>query len=180
MQTPLYSAGEALTRETFLALMQSLSYPGRIHTLPNGVTPFLAVAETLLDLETSFFTPDDTLHDALLRTGARALSIDKAAYHFYPVLSVLTPDHLQAASVGTMLYPDTGATVIIACRLDVGTRLRLTGPGIDGETHVSIDVPIWFFEQRAASLRYPLGWDVFLVDGERVLGLPRTTLVEVE
>jgi alpha-D-ribose 1-methylphosphonate 5-triphosphate synthase subunit PhnH len=28
-------------------------------------------------------------------------------------------------------------------------------------------------------MRYPMGFEVFLVDGDRVLGLPRTTAVEV-
>ncbi|MFS8046120.1 phosphonate C-P lyase system protein PhnH [Rhizobium sp. BR 314] len=28
-------------------------------------------------------------------------------------------------------------------------------------------------------LRYPLGWDLYLVDGKRLLGIPRSTKIEV-
>jgi len=41
----------------------------------------------------------------------------------------------------------------------------------------SIPDPFWAL--RAQICRYPLGWDVLLVAGDRVVGLPRTTQIEV-
>ncbi|WP_145720206.1 phosphonate C-P lyase system protein PhnH [Mesorhizobium tianshanense] len=32
---------------------------------------------------------------------------------------------------------------------------------------------------RARAIRYRLGWDLYLVDGDRVVGIPRSTKIEV-
>ena len=90
MTTPIYTADEARDRETFLALMWSLSYPGRIQALPgaaNTYDSFVHIGQALLDLESSFYTPDAALASALGATGARALPPTDAAYHFYPALT---------------------------------------------------------------------------------------------
>ncbi|TXI04054.1 MAG: phosphonate metabolism protein PhnH, partial [Rhizobium sp.] len=31
----------------------------------------------------------------------------------------------------------------------------------------------------ARAIRYPLGWDLYLVDGKRLFGIPRSTKIEV-
>jgi alpha-D-ribose 1-methylphosphonate 5-triphosphate synthase subunit PhnH len=179
MTHPAYTAAEARSRETFLALMWALSYPGSNYSLPDAGEPLVTIAETLLDLETSYYTPDDdALAAALAHTGARNLPPDGAAYHFYPVLSASALAAVQQASAGTMLYPDTAATLIIGCTFGGGMSLRLEGPGIDGQTHVDAgDLPEAFWELRRSVCRFPLGWDVYFVDGRRVMGLPRSTKV---
>jgi alpha-D-ribose 1-methylphosphonate 5-triphosphate synthase subunit PhnH len=172
----MYTADEALARETFLALMWSLSYPGRVYTIPDA-NPFMAIAHTLLDLETTFFTLDVDLAGQLAATGARGLPVDEAAYHFYPVLNDL--DTVRQASVGTMLFPDRAATLVIGCRLESGQSLRLSGPGVDGQRAVQVGgLPAAFWSLRQKVNQYPLGWDIYLIDGQRVIGLPRTTMVE--
>src|SRR5258708_4807298 len=113
MTFPLYTAAEAQSRETFLALMWALSYPGRVYQLPDGVQAFQLIAETLLDLETSYFTPDETLQPILATTGAHARQAGDAAYHFYQQITETTLSHVRQASVGTMLYPDTAATLVM-------------------------------------------------------------------
>jgi alpha-D-ribose 1-methylphosphonate 5-triphosphate synthase subunit PhnH len=180
MQTPVYSAEEALTRETFLSLMWALSYPGRIHLLPaGGRDAMLAIGDTLLDLETSYFTPDHELALELGRRGARALPPERAQYHFYPELTGMRLETIARASAGTMLYPDRSATLIIGCALGSGTKFRLTGPGIAYHTDVKIDlIPDAFWELRRKTGRFPLGWDVFFVNGRQVVGLPRSAAVE--
>lgn len=178
---PVYTLDEALTRETFLALMWSLSYPGRPYALPAG-DPFRAIADTLLDLETSYFTPDVLLGEVLGRSGARSLPPERAAYHFYPQLDRADLLTVMQADAGTLLYPDRGATLFIGCEFGGDTLLHLSGPGISPvcPTTVPIDgIPAEFWTRRAAH-RYPLGWDVYLVSGSQIVGLPRTTRISVE
>lgn len=184
---PIFTPEEARTRETFLALMWALSYPGRLHTLPDGeMSAFARIAEALLDLETSYFTPDAVIAHELARTGARHLEAQHAAYHFYPSLD--NPEVLQTietASPGTMLYPDTAATLVIGCQLGQGSRFQLTGPGINGSASAAVDgIPAAFWRLRARVNRYPLGWDIFLINMQagphHILGLPRTTQITEE
>jgi alpha-D-ribose 1-methylphosphonate 5-triphosphate synthase subunit PhnH len=176
--TPPYTPAEARSRETFLALMWALSYPGRIHQLPDSGANFALIAETLLDLETSYYTSDSTLESILAQSGARALSIDTAAYHFYPLMGESELETVRAASVGTMLYPDEAATLIIGCTLNQGTQIKLSGPGVNGQQQLSIaGLPEGFWRLREAACRFPLGWDIYFVDDQQVVGLPRSVQV---
>lgn len=179
MTFPLYTAAEAQSRETFLALMWALSYPGRVHHLPDSVDAFTLIAGTLLDLETSFFTPDESLQAVLANTGAHTRQSSDAAYHFYGQVTESTLSDIRQASVGTMLYPDTAATLVIGCTLNSGTEFVLSGPGVNGQQAVQIgSVPDAFWELRETACKFPLGWDVFLVDSQQVIGLPRSTRLE--
>lgn len=173
MSVPPYTAEEARDRETFLALMWSLSYPGRPHALPAG-DPLWLVGHALLDLETSFYTSDEALARALAHTGARATQPPTAAYHFYAQLDDAALRTISEASVGTLNYPDTSATLIIVTSFTGGAEYHLSGPGIQGSTVIAPALPREFWEQRTQS-RFPLGWDVFLVEASRVIGLPRST-----
>lgn len=212
--TPHADPAEHAARDTFLALMWALSYPGTLYELPQTATqtnavatgdstrPLLAIGRALLDLETSYYTPDAHLAAQLAHTSARALPPAAADYHFYPAPAGFTAADFAAdfstdvcaAKVGDFLYPDQSATLIVACTLGRGTRLRLQGPGIDPRAAaptLQVDgLPANFWELRDAALRYPLGWDLFLVDGQgvdgqgvdgqRVAGLPRTTTVTID
>ena len=183
MQTPVYSPEEARTRETFLALMWAMSYPGRTYALPSesrrSAASLLLIGETLLDLETSFYTPDADLASAFNRFGARSLPPERAQYHFYTELLTRHLPTLEGASAGTMLYPERSATLILGCALGIGRTFRLSGPGIAYHIDVKIDlIPDAFWELRARVARYPLGWDVFFVSGSQVIGLPRSAALE--
>ncbi|MBI1282690.1 MAG: phosphonate C-P lyase system protein PhnH [Anaerolineaceae bacterium] len=179
MTFPPYTAAEAQSRETFLALMWALSYPGRVHQLPVGANAFALIAETLLDLETSYFSPDESLQSILASTGAHARPPAEAAYHFYEQISDVSLSDIRQASVGTMLYPDTAATLIIASTLNSGREFDLSGPGVNGQQAIQVGgLPDALWQLRDTACKYPLGWDVFLVDGHQVLGLPRSTRLE--
>ncbi len=184
---PAYSAEEARMRETFLALMWSFSYPGRVHHLPTAAADaFAAIADTLLDLETSYFCPDAALAVTLAGTGARSLPPEQAAYHFYPALDHAALAFITRANVGTLTYPDQGATLIIGAALNSGPVYPLQGPGIAPDRVQTLQVggmdAAWaaFWKARSAANRYPLGWDIYLVDGSQVVGLPRTTHLILE
>jgi alpha-D-ribose 1-methylphosphonate 5-triphosphate synthase subunit PhnH len=178
MTVPPYTVEEAEARETFLALMWSLSYPTRPHTLPPG-DALLLIGRALLDLETSFYTPDAALMQVLGRTGARAVHPQAAAYHFYPRLDDAALRTIGEASIGVLSFPDEAATLIIATPLTGGSVCWLRGPGILGRAALSAQLPPAFWQQRAQT-RFPLGWDVFLVEGSRVVGLPRSAQVVEE
>jgi alpha-D-ribose 1-methylphosphonate 5-triphosphate synthase subunit PhnH len=190
MTAPIYTTEEARGRETFLALMWALSYPGRVYTLPTGTDAIYGVHSSigiaqiggaLLDLETTFYTPNAALADELPRTGARALPAVDAAYHFYPTLDDAALDSIAEASTGTMLRPDESATLIIGCAFASGSTFRWTGPGINGVQDVRLGgIPTRFWSLRTQAIRYPMGWDVYFVNGRDVIGLPRTTRIESE
>jgi alpha-D-ribose 1-methylphosphonate 5-triphosphate synthase subunit PhnH len=194
------SSNEIQSRDAFSALMWALSYPGRCYSLltnqrpTNGLTPTqqscLFIGEALLDLETTFYTPDRELGRALTRASGRWSDAQTATYHFYPDAYYFYPElasldspqanlaSVRYARTGSMLYPDQSATLIIGCEFGRGGRLLLAGPGIPGRSTLFVaGVPQIFWQLRAQTLRYPLGWDIFLVDGDQVVGLPRTTMI---
>ncbi|MEI7772442.1 MAG: phosphonate C-P lyase system protein PhnH [Chloroflexales bacterium] len=181
MTVPVMSPVDARQHATFTALMWALSYPGRAARLPAAGPDALAlIGETLVDLEVGFFTPDAALAARLARTGGRSLPADSAPYQFYPRLGRSELSLLAAAPVGSHAAPDLGATIVIGCALDRGTCLHLSGPGIKGPCEVLVgNVSDELWDLRATAARVPLGWDMFLVAGHTVLGLPRTTAVEV-
>lgn len=188
---PQSTPAETLARDTFQALLGALSNPGRLFILPGTAHSTHQTCQqigfTLLDLETSFFTLDAELAGALAQTGARLLAASSAAYLFFPDSATFTTAaaaqtlaYIEQAAVGTTVDPDDGATLIIACGLGTGQRLHLHGPGIASHTELSVGhLPLAFWQVRAAKLHYPLGIDLFLIDGGQVVGLPRTTVVEV-
>lgn len=83
---------------------------------------------------------------------------------------------------GTDERPEDGATVLIVVP-DAAEMcpVRLRGPGVDGEVDTTLPLAPDVLAARAEACRqWPLGIDlVFVEPGPVVLGLPRTTRVEV-
>ena len=181
MTTPTMTSAEAREHAAFTALMWALSYPGRPQRLPaRGMAAFGAIGAALVDLETGYFTQDAALAAALADTGGRALPPARAPYQFYPTLTAAALDALRAAPVGTYADPDGGATLVLGCVLGSGPTLTLSGPGISGSAQLRVGgLPEQLWSLRAAAGPFPLGWDLLLVDGDQVVGLPRSTAVEV-
>lgn len=180
VQNPTMRVDEAQQRNAFMAMLWALSYPGRPQRLPtSGLAAFGLIGATLVDLETGFFTPDPTLAAELALTGGRSLPPDQAPYQFYPRLTSDDLPMLAAAPVGTYRDPDLGATLVLGCRLDDGPSLVLRGPGVAQPRTLQVGgLPgeLWALRQ---TLGYPRGWDIVLLDGDQMVGLPRTTSVEV-
>lgn len=190
-RSPISTAAETAARTTFHALLGALSNPGRLFTLTatnSTEESCRQIGAALLDLETSFYTPHAALRTALAATGARLRPPAAAAYLFWPAISAFTGSSLHAtldamaqAAVGSITDPDQGATLIVACTLGQGRRLQLHGPGIQHRQSLLVDqLPLDFWQLRAAKVNYPLGVELFLVDGSHVVGLPRTTVIEIE
>lgn len=166
----------ARTAAAFEAAMWALARPGERRPLPDPGP--LALAHALLDRETTVCA-EGALAATLAATGARPAPLSEAAHVFAP-LARDAAALAAALTVGEHAYPDRGATLIAPATFDAGTRLRLTGPGIDGARDIALGgIDPGFWPARAARLRYPLGFEVLLIDGDRVIGLPRTTGIEV-
>lgn len=184
MTYPIQTKLEARTQATYNTLIHALSFPAEPRTLADehqDVSAFERIGETLLDLETTFFTPDERLKRLFLTLGARPVPMIEAEYCFFPSFDEQTLPLIQQAHCGNALYPDHAATLILAASLETGPSLRWSGPGIPESKTLKVDLPAEFWSIRKAAMQYPLGWDVFLVDDLKVVGLPRTTqVVEVD
>jgi alpha-D-ribose 1-methylphosphonate 5-triphosphate synthase subunit PhnH len=170
---------DSRTNAAFEELMWALSRPGLARTLPSG--GLAVMAESLLDRECSFHVADDAdLEGTLKRSGARGVSISEAEYVFAAIDTEDKVAMLAPLRIGTLAYPDESTTLFAPTRFGVGQGLRLTGPGIKDSVTIALDgVDPSFWQMRAQAIRYPLGFDVYLVDGDRVIGLPRSTKIEV-
>lgn len=87
---------------------------------------------------------------------------------------------LQALPHGTEISPEFGATVIVQlAELESGAPLRLTGPGIESQRLIAPRLPPALLDTVNRPQRFPLGLDILLTCGDRLLAIPRTTRVEV-
>lgn len=173
---PVPDAFETRTNATFEALMWALSRPGTVQDLPAaGLT---GIAEALLDRECRVFCDDPALADRIAAFGAVLMPLPLADHCFLSLGSF--SDRLAQVAVGSALYPDAGATVLAEAKFGTGQRLRLTGPGIETFASIALEgIAPGFWAMRAGLCRYPAGFDLFLICGAQVIGLPRSTTIEV-
>lgn len=186
-------------QRAYRKLIDSLSRPGVISDLTEeagkletgkGFMPATWImAEMLLDTEVSFkvFSERETLVTQLFKqtSYAREAGVSEADYIF--VLRDAKPDDLlqalQEAKIGDLRDPHFSATLIIEAEsLSRGTKLRLSGPGIQGSSSAEVLISENWMDARAErNSEYPLGLDCIFVDANhRLLALPRTTQVRVE
>ena len=189
---PRSTLAESEARVTFHTLMFALSNPGHIFTLAGStfttVQSCLQIGRALLDLETSFYSPHLNLIHALKSTGSPFHTASSADYLFFPMPDAfeadmlrVTLDSLNQMKTGTLTYPDQSATLIVACLLGHGRKLLLSGPGIQDQVDLIVDeLPLEFWQLRNQKVNYPLGFDIFLVDGDQSVGLPRAARLELE
>jgi alpha-D-ribose 1-methylphosphonate 5-triphosphate synthase subunit PhnH len=169
-------AVEARANATFEALMWSMARPGEIRELPEaGLT---AIVDALIDRECVAYADNATLTRQIAETGAIAGDLDQADHLFLQSLDGAA-DALAAIRCGSALYPDEGATLVAQVAHGKGQRLRLTGPGIDGSRDLEIAIPAAFWALRQQLCAYPEGFELLLVDGRSVIGIPRSTQIEV-
>lgn len=171
---PTPSDFEARTNATYEALMWALSRPGVTRDLP---APGQAgIIETLIDRECEVYCEDPDMAELAARGGAAMVAPEKADHLF------LSQPQAQLVGLrqGSDMYPEEGASLVIPVSLGSGDTLRLSGPGVDGAVTVRLaGIPQSFWAERQRIMRYPMGFEVFLLDGAKVIGIPRTTVVEV-
>lgn len=168
-------AVEIRCNSTFEALMWSMARPGETRELAEpGLAP---IVEALIDRECVVHADNAALARQIAETGALEGSIATADHIFLEDLPGVL-QHLPAIVCGSALYPDDGAT-LVALVSHTGQKLRLSGPGINGAIDIALALPQQFWDLRARLCTYPEGFDLLLVDGRSVIGIPRSTQVEV-
>lgn len=196
---PVHAAQQA-----FRALLEAMSRPGRIQTLPApvlaGIEPpglprgVTALLLTLLDAETSLWM-DPALAGAgsldylRFHTGVRTLADAGDAAFVACSADRAQPAIWSALSAGTDEVPQSGVTLLVELpslqargTAPSFTRLRLEGPGIESTQPLAVGgLDAAFWQARAAlEGEYPRGIDLILCCGDTLAAIPRTTRVTVE
>jgi alpha-D-ribose 1-methylphosphonate 5-triphosphate synthase subunit PhnH len=175
----------------FRAVLDALARPGTTVSLarPGLVAPpglplaAAAVLLTLADRDTPVWLPGGRAHAAArwlaFHTGAAAIAT--AADAVLAVLDGAAPaPRLADFPAGDERYPDRSATLIVTCAdLVGGEPIVLTGPGIRERAVIAPRGlrPGFRAEVRANAARFPLGVDMLLVAGDRLIGLPRSAAI---
>ena len=186
-------------QQLFRVLITALSHPGRVCPVDiSGIYEgsgelLLATAQCLMDHEVTFAMagPDfaDLAQKISHRSGAVEVELQKADYLF--VMKALSNGLATQAKRGTIEYPDTGATIIYQLPPISEGRARtgppmpsvsFSGPGI--RTACSPETPGLEIRELIllgqANHEYPLGVDAFFLFGNQaIMGLPRSTRIEV-
>ncbi|RDU96187.1 phosphonate C-P lyase system protein PhnH [Trinickia dinghuensis] len=178
---------------SFRVLLDVLARPGTIGSIDVALDddvhrqwPAAAFAAmlTLVDFSTPVWlqAPDAALAQAIrFHTGAPlADESDEAAFAYIVDGENMPP--LDAFSLGTPESPQNSATLLIrAAALEGGRPLTLSGPGIRSSVGIApAGIADTFWHERASLAAHaPCGIDCYLVCGRSVIGIPRTTRVEV-
>ncbi|HTJ95351.1 MAG TPA: phosphonate C-P lyase system protein PhnH [Pararobbsia sp.] len=182
------------SQAVFRVLLDTLSRPGTV----GRVSPVLDVQGPLAHVPDAAFAALLTLadyatplwlqrHDAALaatlrfHTGApMADHARNAAFAYIDDAAAMTAP--ESFALGDPETPDRAATLLIRVEaLDGGRPLVLRGPGIESSITIApLGLPDAFWPARAAlAPAFPCGIDCYLVCGTAMIGIPRTTLVEM-
>ena len=193
------------TQVVFRSLLGALSRPGTIATIetplpaatseprassgrssdaPRAGLAVFAALLTLCDYATPVWLaqPDAALASALRFHADAPLAATPREAAFAYVHDAAALPALDAFACGTPESPEQSATVFVRVdSLTDGPSLTLRGPGIES-THTAAPTGLLarFWEERAAlAPLFPCGIDFYFVCGAQIMGLPRTTRVEV-
>ncbi|WP_249277629.1 MULTISPECIES: phosphonate C-P lyase system protein PhnH [unclassified Pandoraea] len=184
----------------FRAVLDALARPGQLRSVGSRLAPsdeasvaaratLLALADSTTPVWLQAVLPE--VSSALrFHTGAPLLGGDAAlaTAQFALLTDPARCPALDHFAFGTSESPEHSATLIVDVPTlaaghanDGGLHLRLRGPGIATHTDVSVGgLDTAFWQARAAlAPRFPAGLDLLIAAGDTVLGLPRTTHVEV-
>ena len=172
-------------------VLDAISFPGRVQDMsespepPEGMSRAAAgYALTLFDFETLVWL-DPALRAGPVEAWLRfhcgcPLTEDMQAAAFALIANPSTMPRLDEFNTGDARYPDRSTTLIVQVPdLVNGERVELEGPGIPDRIAVApAGLPADFWTQVAENgSEFQLGVDVFVVDEENILGLPRTVRV---
>lgn len=189
---PAFTLAVQDAQHSFRRLLKAMSEPGAIvslHQLSQGWLPLnlatTSVLLTLADNDTPVWLSGALSNDIAsqnLRFHTGAPLVDQPQQAVFAVADEqISHEQLNALSEGSAVAPETSATLILqASSLSGGRMLRLTGAGIADERMVAPQLPECIIHELTERPHpFPLGIDLILTCGERLLAIPRTTHVEV-
>jgi len=144
------------------------------------------LALMLFDTEVTFkvFSGREAEITKLINQLTYARTTEARSANFILVLQDTGPlemeEAFRAACPGDLTDPHRSATIIVeANTLSNEPDLTLTGPGIDGKTHVKVQIADRWVDLRAEkNSEYPLGVDLIFTDPDHhILCIPRTTQI---
>lgn len=178
-------------QQVFRHVLTALSEPGTLQHLPVSEAPegihiaAYQICLALLDAETPLWIAPSLKTGALvsaLRFHCGCPVVDEPGRAEF---ALTTPDFdgdLTLFAQGSHEYPDRSTTLIIQVEsLDAPSDWTLSGPGIDGIRRVGISGldPRWPRMLADNLGHFPCGVDLLFTAGAGLMGLPRTTQVEV-
>jgi alpha-D-ribose 1-methylphosphonate 5-triphosphate synthase subunit PhnH len=180
------------SQTVFRRLLTAMAYPGTITGMgitlscPDRMHPSAgALLLTLMDFETPFWTDLATDSSEVrwltFHTGAPVTS-DPSQAAFALITDCTLPFKLDQFNPGTVISPDRSTTLIIQTQgMAEGNQLRITGPGIQKQTGLTLTgITTDFWEKRTrVNQACPMGIDVIFVHKDRFCALPRTTQAEI-
>ncbi|MGL1832288.1 phosphonate C-P lyase system protein PhnH [Rhodocyclaceae bacterium SMB388] len=165
-------------QKAFRTLMEAFSYPGRVCELTEAGDPArMLLLATLVDGACTLADAMAALSaDDWRRLGARGATVEQAQF----VLARGDAPLDDTPRLGTLECPEQGATVILqVADFDDGAKLTLDGPGVRA-THTlrvaGVD-PAWWQQRAEWNCQFPMGVDLILLAGHRIVALPRTTRI---
>ena len=183
------------SQHVFTVLLNSLSNPGTIYSVDQTIwertdgcaVPLLA----LLGHETPFCVSGENNEEltAIIKhvTTARPSSLKDARYIAIP--NSITSEDFAEISTGTDLRPDSAAQISVYClgRFSTtassttgGTSVRLSGPGVNGESELTFEHidSVVLASLLTRKFAFPRGHDFWFCNNEgQVVAIPRSTTV---
>ena len=185
MVTPAYTPEDERTRAVFYTLMNALCRPSELQTLAISNTDescesfseaAVCIAETLFDRETRFFADNTQLSTKIAAKCGIPSSMNQAEYVFASEWNDSLMQELESLPLGDHLFPDRSATIFIRGTNQKDQVYTLQGPGIEGQNICHFGgIPEAFWDLRNAKRTYPIGWDIYVLTGNQILGIPRST-----
>ncbi|MBO9355068.1 phosphonate C-P lyase system protein PhnH [Bordetella petrii] len=190
---PAAGFADAVTQsqQTFRAALQAMAHPGSIQAIaadcgvPPGLSPAMtAMLLALADADAPVWLPpgvaEATRQFLRFHCGCPLVE-DPAQARFAAVPAGHAAPGLAQCHPGEPAYPDTSTTLLLeVASLQDGAPVTLSGPGIATRRELrAAGLPAGFWTQWHANHRiFPLGVDVFLIQGHQLCGLPRTVQAE--
>ncbi len=186
-ENPVYTS-----QLVFRNILSALSEPGiwqtlpECETLPEFESSTMSVLFTLLDADTVLWLPKAKQTEAVqtnltFHCGCKITSQQEMAqFAIYDLEKFLNDDNI-VLSMGNDRYPDLSATVILQIPESVDlTSVIWRGPGIENARECQLPLPKKFWDKRQKFIAFPRGIDFIFTQGNRVMGLPRSTRITLE
>lgn len=188
-QEPVFEA-----QAVFRTLMDCMARPGTIGHIAATVAPPRpmapaagAIALTLCDHDTTVWLTPALAASALpgwlaFNAGAVLAEERQNARFAFIEKGAMLPNFCLFAQ-GTQEYPDRSTTLVVEIEaFEDGRPLVLKGPGIRTQEEIApVGLPDMFPQFWAENRqKFPRGVDLILVAGDRMVCLPRTTVISVK